>query len=1078
MRKETTDPLAAIDAALGSKIENRESRIGQVVPAAQPAVAAVLIRRHPKTTVWIVCPDARRQEEVAADFLAWGADPVLFPELEQITDTEGLADPEILSERLEILGRLATGEKLRLVLTADQLEAPVPAPDTFRRHALTLAVGQRHDVPALEATLAKDGYESVPKIFSRGQFARRGGILDVFSWQHSQPIRVEFFDEDIESIRSFHLDSQVSIENHQTCEILTGDTEKKHVPLATYQKPKDLTIHLDPENEAAEGIIITQSEIRNPKSKIEFHPPGIDVFEAGDLVINEAKRRRFFDQINEWTRAKWTVVLVCNNEGEWERFSELARDNGVDPKTLHFREGSLIAGFTCPAARLAILSDAEIFGRSASQRSRRQWIRRERAAAARGGMDYTEFEPGDLVVHLDHGIGRFEGITTNHQSPVTDHTQPAETALIIEFANDSKLYVPLDQAWQVSRYVGLGKRNPALSVLGDGKWQRAMKKAERSIFEYATTMLRLQAERDTSVGHAFGPDTQWQHEFENAFVYQPTVDQLRAIEETKLDLEAERPTDRLICGDVGFGKTEVAIRAIFKAVMGGKQAAFLAPTTVLAQQHAQTLRERMSEYPVTVESLHRFRTKAEQTATVRGLANGTVDVVVGTHRLLSEDVIFKDLGLVVVDEEQRFGVRHKEILKDRFRLIDVLTLSATPIPRTLYLALMGARDMSLIETPPPNRQPVETTICAYDERIMRDAIVRELKRGGQVYLLHNRVRTIDKLAARIVELVPHARVAVGHGQMGEHELEPIMRSFIAGDIDVLVSTTIIESGLDIPNANTILIDRADRFGLADLYQLRGRVGRSHHKAYAYLLLPRELMTATGDARKRVQAIKQYSELGAGFKIAMRDLEIRGAGNILGTAQSGHILAVGFDLYCKMLKRSVATLQGTKSGSATLATARLDFVATSESEFLADPPPKATTSPTNHQSPVTNHVTKLPAFLPTRFITEPHARIEAYRKLADAPDRPGLSALRAEWADRYGPPPPAVDHLLTLHHIRFAAATARIRSVETRDDKLMLMPKGQSGDYVLFGKKFPRLTSTTPENKLREVLTFLEKRLSA
>ncbi len=721
-------------------------------------------------------------------------------------------------------------------------------------------------------------------------------------------------------------------------------------------------------------------------------------------------------------------------------------------------------------------------------------VRRERAAAARGGTDYTEFEPGDLVVHLDHGIGKYLGLEHldsapstsptsraqrdslsnpkptqrgNHQSPVTSHIRPADQVLTLEFAHSSKLYVPLDQAWQVSRYVGLGKRNPPLSTLGDGKWQRAVKKAERSIFEYAATMLRLQAERDTSVGHAYGPDTHWQHEFESSFIFSPTVDQARAIEETKLDMESSRPTDRLICGDVGFGKTEVAIRAVFKAVMGGKQAALLAPTTVLAQQHAQTLRERMSDYPVTVESLHRFRTRAEQTATVRGLAAGSVDVVVGTHRLLSEDVQFKNLGLVVVDEEQRFGVKHKDILKDRFRLIDVLTLSATPIPRTLYLALMGARDMSLIETPPPNRQPVETTICAYDERTMRDAIVRELKRGGQIYLLHNRVRTIDKLAARIKELVPQATVAVGHGQMGEHELEPIMRSFVAGDIDVLVSTTIIESGLDIPNANTIIIDRADRFGLADLYQLRGRVGRSHHKAYAYLMLPRDLMTSSGDARKRVQAIQQYSELGAGFKIAMRDLEIRGAGNILGTAQSGHILNVGFDLYCKMLKRSVSTLQGETVGSAALATARIDFLITSEPEFIATP----TASPTNHQSPLTNHA---PAFLPTHYVTDPRARIEAYRKLADAPDRAALDTLRAEWLDRYGPIPPAADHLLTLQHIRLAAATARIRSVEVRDNKLMLMQKGQPGDYLLFGKKFPRLTSITPARRLHEILTFLEK----
>jgi transcription-repair coupling factor (superfamily II helicase) len=611
--------------------------------------------------------------------------------------------------------------------------------------------------------------------------------------------------------------------------------------------------------------------------------------------------------------------------------------------------------------------------------------------------------------------------------------------------------VAVDQAWQVSRYVGLGKRNPDLSKLGDTKWQRAKKKAQESIFEYAATMLRLQAERETSAGHEFGPDTHWQHEFESAFVYAPTPDQVRAIESAKQDMESTRPMDRLICGDVGFGKTEVAIRAAFKAVMGGKQVVMIAPTTVLAQQHYHNLRERMSDYPVVIESMNRFRPRSEQTKTLRGLGEGTVDIVVGTHRLLSADVVFKNLGLVVVDEEQRFGVKQKEALKDRFRLVDVLTLSATPIPRTLYLALMGARDMSLIETPPPNRKPVETVICAYDERVIRDAIQRELLRGGQVYMLHNRVRTIDKLAERIRDLCPGARVGVGHGQMEEDSLEVVMGKFVAGELDVLVSTTIIESGLDIPNANTIVIDRADRFGLADLYQLRGRVGRSHHKAYAFLMLPRDLM-ASGDARKRVMAIKQYSELGAGFKIAMRDLEIRGAGNILGTAQSGHILAIGFDLYCKMLQRSVSILKGEAGSAGALTTVRLEFLATNEPEYIGS-----------------DAKTKAPAFIPSAYIKDPRTRIEAYRKLADAKDREALDGLRKEWADRFGRLPKAVDNLLTLQKLRLAGAAKRLRSIEVRDDKLMLKRKD---DFILFGGKFPRLTSPLPENKLREALEFL------
>ncbi|MDD5200045.1 MAG: transcription-repair coupling factor [Terrimicrobiaceae bacterium] len=1013
---------------------------GSVTPAAQSAVAALLALESRGNT-WIFCPDVRRQEEIAADLATWGVRAAAFPPIETIGENDVIADPEILSERLEILARPAAGTAGQTIVAVEsELEGRVAAPESFHRDALKFVPRQRVDLAATESALAKGGYDCVPKLFGRGQFARRGGILDIYSWQHPLPVRIELFDDEVESIREFQLDSQISVGPVERCEIMLGDPDRKLVPLETYFAKADARIAIDCAPPVANAIIREETD----GDAVAFFPPGIDFFQAGDFVLNEAKRARFFGQIREWTTGGWLVTLVCNNEGEWERFGELARDNGLDPSTLAYLQGSLTAGFTCPAARLAVLSDAELFGRASSQRARRSLVRRERAMAARTAVDFTEFEPGDLVVHLDHGIGRYLGM---------EKPDGGADQLAIEFAEGSRLFVPLDQAWQVSRYVGLGKRNPPLSELGDGKWQRAIGKAQRSIFDYAATMLRLQAERDTSLGHAFGPDTHWQQEFERSFVFQPTPDQARAIDESKADMEATRPMDRLICGDVGFGKTEVAIRAAFKAVMGGRQVAFLAPTTVLAQQHCQTLRERMSDYPITVEALHRFRSRAEQTRAVKGLLDGSVDIVVGTHRLLSEDVVFKNLGLVIVDEEQRFGVKHKERLKERFRLVDVLTLSATPIPRTLYLALMGARDMSLIETPPPNRQPVETVICAYDERVMRDAVQREIHRGGQIYLLHNRVLTIEKLAARVRALCPGARVGVGHGQMDEHELETMMAQFVAGRIDVLVSTTIIESGLDIPNANTIIIDRADRFGLADLYQLRGRVGRSHHKAYAYLMLPRDLM-ASGIARKRVLAIRQYSELGAGFKIAMRDLEIRGAGNILGTAQSGHILAVGFDLYCRLLKRSIATLKGEPGRTGAAASVRLDFLSTGEPEFLAAGDDKA------------------PAFLPSAYVADPPARIDAYRKLADAPDKPALDRLRDEWRDRFGPLPPAAENLLALQSIRLLAAEKRIPSVETRGDKLMLKKKG---DYVLFGGKFPRLTSPSPENRLREVSTFLQKR---
>ncbi|MEI8343229.1 MAG: helicase-related protein, partial [Verrucomicrobiota bacterium] len=489
-------------------------------------------------------------------------------------------------------------------------------------------------------------------------------------------------------------------------------------------------------------------------------------------------------------------------------------------------------------------------------------------------------------------------------------------------------------------------------------------------------------------------------------------------------------------------------------VMGGKQVAVLVPTTVLAQQHYHNFRERMSDYPVTIEMLSRFHSQAEQKKVVESLLDGGVDIVIGTHRLISKDVRFKDLGLVVVDEEQRFGVAHKEKFKELFKLVDVLTLSATPIPRTLYLSLMGARDMSVIETPPANRIPTETIICGYDERIIRDAINRELQRQGQVYFLHNRVMSIERIASRIKMLCPGARVDIGHGQMDEDELEGVMQRFVDGKSDVLVSTTIIESGLDIPNANTIIIDRADRFGLADLYQLRGRVGRAQHKAYAYLMLPRELMSG-GAARKRINAIKQYSSLGAGFKIAMRDLEIRGAGNILGTRQSGHILAIGFDLYCQLLKQAVSKLKGEKVKPRIEVVLRLDFVVTNEAEWG-----------------LSGNETKknCPAFLPTAYVGEAQTRIQAYRKLAGIVTQEQLDSLRKDWRDRFGPLPESVENLLVLSEIKITAGNRKIQRVEVRENKLML---SRGGDYVLIGGKFPRLTSNTLHQQLREVLFLIK-----
>jgi len=1012
--------------------------LAEIAEPAQPFVAALLLRGIPQRT-WVVCPDLKTQEEFAVELASWCPRVRLFPDLE-LPAEDSLPDAETQSERLELLRTLTRddGDEV-VVIHASQWTSTVPAPQSLHGGMFQITRSDRLPIEELEKRLEDSGYDESPLVTSRGQFARRGGILDIFSWQQARPVRLEWFDLEIESLREFDLDTQSSVQALDAVEIYTGEVGKTGATLADYRRAGDRILTIEPDG-AFEGICIGSGGEAQHDTPAFFPPPFGDLG-AGDLVLNETKRDRFFNQLHAWMADRWTLAFTCMNEGEGERFRELASDFDFDTSEVLFLTSRATRGFVCPKTKLALLAESEVLGRSATQRAQRAALRRERVRSGRTAMDFSDFEPGDLVVHLDHGIGRFEGLEESPDS--------SGDVLVLEFANEARLYVPLDQAWQVARYVGLGKKHPDLSELGSARWSKAKEKATRGIYEYAARVLKVQAERETATGHAFAADSHWQQEFERSFLFTETPDQLRAIRETKADMESHQAMDRLICGDVGFGKTEVAIRAAFKAVTGGRQVAVIAPTTVLAQQHWRTFRERMSEYPVTVELLNRFRTPAEQKRVVKALHEGGVDIVVGTHRVISADVEFKNLGLVIVDEEQRFGVKHKDALKEKFRLVDVLTLSATPIPRTLYLSLMGARDMSLIETPPTNRQPVETIVCAYDERVIRDAITRELARGGQVYFLHNRVQSIERVAARIRELCEGSRVIVGHGQMEQGELEGVMRHFVAGEADVLVSTTIIESGLDIPNANTIIIDRADRFGLADLYQLRGRVGRSGTKAHAYLMLPRDLM-AVGSARKRVSAIKQYSELGSGFKIAMRDLEIRGAGNLLGTEQSGHIIAVGFDLYCKMLKRAVDSLKGTRSFGSTTGV-RFDFVATEEGAFLASDD-------------------AAPSFLPRAYISDPKLRIEAYRRLAEAGAREDLETLKAEWRDRFGPIPRAVENALVCGAIRIEASSHRIRQVESRDWKLMLT---RGATFVLIGGRFPRLTAPEPDFRLREVLGFLE-----
>jgi len=1021
----------------------------------EPAQAflTAIIAGGTRQRCWIVCENARAQETVYNELLNWFPEAVFFPEKEIVLGENVLPDPEIAAERLSLLQTLS-GEKARptqqgrlLVLTKASLDEPVPSPAGLRSEAIQLKRAGKLDRDALVARLSEAGYEPVAQVAMRGQFAVRGGIMDVFAWNHTQPVRVELFGDEIESIRQFDLDAQTSVERLDTCTILLTESDRQTCALEEYIRDADITLNVNAGYGEARAHILAGAQTADGPEDFSaaFFDHGLGEFEVGDFVVDEARRQQFFRQLREWRSQGWRTYVFCNNEGEIERLRELVPEE--EHGHLIFAIGAIARGFTFPAGRLAVLSDAELFGRYRNTRARRLAMRRMREQANRTHIDFSELSEGDYVVHLEHGIGKFIGL----RQFAADGKE--EEVLTLEFDGGARLYVPLEQSFLVSRYVGVGKRAPALSSLGDARWAKAKKNAEQAIFSYAAQLLTIHAQRETSQGFAFPQDSKWVNEFEHSFLYKETPDQLTAIAATKTDMENERPMDRLICGDVGFGKTEVAIRAAFKAVMGGKQVAMLAPTTVLAQQHYHTFRERMSDYPVRVEMLSRFRTKAEQNKTVKELREGGVDIVIGTHRLISGDIEFKDLGLVVIDEEQRFGVKHKERFKEIFKLVDVLTLSATPIPRTLYLSLMGAKDMSILETPPANRIPTETIICGYDERVIRDSIQRELSRQGQVYFLHNRIQTIERVALRIKDLCPGARVEIGHGQMDEDQLEEVMQRFVDGKTDVLVSTTIIESGLDIPNANTIIIDRADRFGLADLYQLRGRVGRAQMKAYAYLMLPREMMTV-GAARKRINAIKQYSTLGAGFKIAMRDLEIRGAGNVLGTAQSGHIVAIGFDLYCQLLKQAVSKLKGEKTKPRVEVPARFDFVITNEAEFVQTGGDEVTG-----------------AFLPTAYISESKTRIQAYRALAEVATSEQLDKLRKSWRDRFGPLPEAVENLLILAEIKLAAGARRIAKVEVKDRKLMLICRG---DYILVAGKFPRLQADAPRDRLIETLDLLRK----
>ncbi len=772
-------------------------------------------------------------------------------------------------------------------------------------------------------------------------------------------------------------------------------------------------------------------------------------------------RRLVEDIVERLHKGERVVVVTPQAARLQELVAESAQHNteaAINPALFTAIHGALDAGFRLPALRLTLYSDNEIFGwrqrRTMTERRRR----RERSAEDRAAF-LRGLKPGDYVVHIEHGIAAYEGLVRRSVGGIE------RDYLNLRYAEGDRLYVPVDQIDRVSRYVGAGDTEPHLTRLGTQDWERAKRKARAAVQDLADELIALYAQRQLAEGHAFSPDTDWQRELETSFPYVETPDQLRAIIDVKRDMEQPQPMDRLICGDVGFGKTEVALRAAFKAVQDGKQVAVLAPTTVLAQQHYDTFSRRLAAFPVRVEMISRFRSAKEQSDILQRLACGEIDIIIGTHRLLSKDVIFKDLGLLVVDEEQRFGVRHKERIKQLRTNVDVITLTATPIPRTLHMALAGIRDLSVIDTPPEDRIPIKTYVLPYDEHMIREAILRELDRGGQVYFVHNRVQSIYYIADRLRQLVPEARIAVGHGQLDERQLERVMLDFFTGKDDVLVCTTIIESGLDVPNANTIIIDDATHFGLAQLYQLRGRVGRSTQRAYAYLFYRSE-RPSTPEAQERLQAIQEATELGAGFRIAMRDLEIRGAGNLLGAEQSGHIAAVGFDLYSRLLEQAVRTLKQRLIATNLLtgADARRTPAPTGAAESIARPhrPSSAPRQPPVKVdekvliSPLVTLDLPLDAYLPIDYVGDDQVRLAVYQHMAAAQTLEAVNDLRQELRDRFGELPEPAEQLLIWLRIKALALAAGVTSVVTTDEEFIVrLPEGADGQRARLERRFAR-----------------------
>lgn len=1019
---------------------------------------------------------------------------LLYPANELMAAEAAISSPETLAQRMDVLIKLSQGFRGIIVVPFSGVRRYLPISSVMAEAQIAVTVGDTLPLEDFLRQMTALGYVRVDRVESKGEMSVRGGIVDFYPLTAALGCRIEWFGDEVDSIRTFDPADQRSADQVKSyvippCQEIIADAARmanaadhassllekqlekmtdrtakdrlrtelgselerlrehvyfpeiyKYISLLYPERqtimdymPSDTLLILDEPTrliETAKQLERDESEsalhlLQNGKSlpglalareteDILHHRPFPTLFLSLFLrqvphsqpqnILNMTSRsmQNFHGQMNvlksemeRWKKIGAKVMMLAGSPERMERMRRVLDDYGIDPPIL--LEGNLQQGFELPSSHLVVITEGEMF----TQKQRKQRRPGKQMDNAERIKSYTELKVGDYVVHHNHGIGKYVGIGTLEIGGIH------RDYLHILYAGGDKLSVPIDQVDLIQKYVGNEEKEPKISKLGGTEWTKAKSKARASVQDIADDLIKLYAQRQSTPGYAFSKDTSYQQEFEAMFPYDETRDQLRAIEEIKRDMEKGQPMDRLLCGDVGYGKTEVAVRAAFKAAMESKQVAVLVPTTILAQQHYETFRERFSGYPINVQVLSRFRSRKEQNETMKGLKNGTVDVVIGTHRLLSQDVQFKSLGLLIVDEEQRFGVSHKEKLKKLKTNVDVLTLTATPIPRTLHMSMLGVRDLSVIETPPENRFPVQTYVVEYSPALVREAIERELARGGQVYYLYNRVQGIYQMAEAINALVPDARVSVGHGQMSEQELEKTILDFLDGESDVLVSTSIIETGVDIPNVNTLIVHDADKMGLSQLYQLRGRVGRSNRIAYAYFTYQRDKVL-TEVAEKRLQSIKEFTELGSGFKIAMRDLSIRGAGNLLGAEQSGFIASVGFDMYSQMLSEEIAKRKAEMSG--------VEAVQEKQVNTVID--------------------ISVDAYLPSDYIYDSIQKIEIYKKVAAARTFEETDDLIDELMDRFGDLPQAVSNLLSVARLKIYGMQYGIESVSQKGDDLI------------------------------------------